>query len=118
MKKCLPGPYTFILNANSNVPKILHTSKNTIGIRVPANMIAREVVNQLQAPVLNASIKDEDEILQYTTDPEIIYERYKHKVDIVIDGGVGGNVPSSILDCTGSSIVVVREGLGEVTEWL
>ncbi|MCS6823731.1 MAG: L-threonylcarbamoyladenylate synthase [Cytophagaceae bacterium] len=120
MKKCLPGPYTFILNANNKVPDLLHlhTRKNTVGIRVPDNTIAREIVRALEHPILNCSIKDEDEIVQYTTDPEEIYRQYKHKVDLIIDGGTGGNIPSSVLDCTGSSIIVVREGLGNVEEWL
>ena len=114
MKKALPGPYTFILNANNNVPKILHTKKNTIGIRVPDHKVAREIVKELGNPVLNSSIKDQDEILEYTTDPELIFESYKHLVDIVIDSGFGGNSPSTILDCTNDEIEIIREGLGEV----
>ena len=118
MKKALPGPYTFILNANNNVPKILHTKKNTIGIRVPAHKVPREVVKELGNPLLNSSIKDEDEILEYTTDPELIFERYKHLVDIVIDSGVGGNSPSTIIDCTNDDIEIIRIGLGEVEDIL
>ena len=112
MKKSLPGPYTFILKANNNVPKILHTKKNTVGIRVPNHNVPREIVKELGNPLLNSSIKDTDEILVYTTDPEEIYERYKHLVDMVIHSGFGGNEPSTILDCTDYEVVVIREGKG------
>ncbi len=114
MKKALPGPYTFILEANNNVPKLLQSNKKTVGVRVPDNNIILEIVRQLGHPILSASIKDDDEIIEYTTDPELIHERYEKMVDIVIDGGFGGNVPSTVIDCTGDSIVVVREGKGDV----
>lgn len=114
MKKSLPGPYTFILRANNNVPKILHTKKNTVGIRVPNHNVPREIVKELGNPLLNSSIKDIDEIVVYTTDPEEIYERYKHLVDIVIHSGFGGNEPSTILDCTGNEVEVIREGKGSI----
>jgi tRNA threonylcarbamoyl adenosine modification protein (Sua5/YciO/YrdC/YwlC family) len=116
MKKALPGPYTFILNANNNVPKILHTRKNTIGIRVPNHTIPRMIVKELGNPILNSSIKDADKIVEYTTDPEEIYERYKHFADLIINSGFGGNTPSSILDCTGNEVEIIREGLGNIHE--
>lgn len=115
MKRVLPGPYTFILEANNSVPKLLQSNKKTIGVRVPDNNIIREVVLQLGHPILSTSVKDDDEIVEYTTDPELIYERYGDMVDIVIDGGFGDNVPSTILDCTGDDIEVVREGKGDIT---
>jgi len=114
MKKVLPGPYTFILNSNNNVPKILHTKKNTVGIRIPDHLVARTIVKELGNPILNASVKDDNEIIQYTTDPEEIYDRYKHLVDIVINSGYGGNIPSTILDCTDNSVEIIREGAGEL----
>ena len=114
MKKVLPGPYTFILTSNNNVPKILHTKKNTIGIRVPNHIIPRTIVKELGNPILNSSIKDIDKIIEYTTDPEEIYERYKHLVDFVIDSGAGGNRASTILDCTGDEVEIIREGQGAI----
>lgn len=114
MKQVLPGPYTFILNASNNVPNILHTKKKTIGIRVPDNKIIRLIIEELGNPILSTSIKNEDEVLEYTTDPEEIYERYKNFVDVIIDGGFGGNEASTILDCTTSEIEVVRVGKGSV----
>lgn len=116
MKKVLPGPYTFILEANNSVPKIVQSNKKTVGIRVPDNNIIREVVRQLGHPILSTSVKDEDEMLEYTTDPELIYERFGDLVDIVIDGGYGDNEPSTVLDCTQGEIEVLREGKGSVEE--
>jgi tRNA threonylcarbamoyl adenosine modification protein (Sua5/YciO/YrdC/YwlC family) len=112
MKKALPGPYTFILEANNNVPKILNSNKKTVGIRVPDNDIPRLLVKELGSPILTTSIRDEDEVIEYSTDPELIYEKYRDLVDIVIDGGYGQNVASTILDCTGDEIEIIREGLG------
>ncbi len=116
MKRVLPGPYTFILDSSTKVPKILGHSKKTVGIRVPNNGIIRNIVNLLGHPVINTSVKDDDLIVEYTTDPELIYQKYKHKVDIVIDGGSGGNVPSTIVDCTDDDFEIVREGLGDITQ--
>ena len=116
MKQVLPGPYTFILNASSNVPNILNTKKKTIGIRVPDNKIVLMLVKELGNPLLSTSIKNDDEVLEYTTDPEEIYDRYKNYVDVIIDGGFGGNEASTILDCTGSEIEIVREGKGGVED--
>ena len=114
MKSSLPGPFTFILNANSNVPKILKSKKKTIGIRIPRNNIILEIVKELGRPILTTSIHDNDEIIDYTTDPELIYENFKDKVDLIIDGGYGGNIPSTIVDCTGDEIWIVREGAGQI----
>jgi len=116
MKKVLPGPYTFILEANNNVPKIVQSNKKTVGIRVPDNPIIREIVRQLGHPILSTSVKDDDEVLEYTTDPELIYERFGDRVDIVIDGGYGDNEPSTVLDCTSGDIEVIREGKGSIDE--
>ncbi|MDW8273694.1 MAG: L-threonylcarbamoyladenylate synthase [Chitinophagales bacterium] len=114
MKRLLPGPYTFILNGNNNLAKIFGYPKKTIGIRVPDNPIARAIVDELGAPILSASIKNEDTVLEYITDPEEIYQVYQDIVDIVIDGGPGGNIPSTIIDYTGNEPVLVREGAGAV----
>lgn len=114
MKRSLPGPYTFILNGNHNLSKIYGYNKKTIGIRVPDNKIARAIVAALGAPILSASIKNEDTILEYITDPGEIYEVYEKQVDMVIDGGPGGNVPSTIIDYTGAGPLLVREGAGAI----
>lgn len=118
LKKMLPGPYTFILESSSKVPKILDINKKTVGIRIPDHNIPRAIVKQLGNPLITSSIKDDDIIKEYTTNPEDIFEDFKNKVDIVIDGGAGGNVPSSVIDCTGDQIVVLRKGLGEVDSFL
>ncbi|HCE56226.1 MAG TPA: threonylcarbamoyl-AMP synthase [Prolixibacteraceae bacterium] len=111
MKKNLPGAFTFILEANNNLPKYFK-GKKTVGIRVPDNNIIREIIRELGNPILSTSIKDDDEILEYTTDPELIYEKYGEIADVVIDGGYGEIVPSTIVDCTGDEVVIVREGKG------
>lgn len=116
LKKALPGPFTFIFEANNNVPKLLSSSKKTAGIRVPDNNIAREIVRVLGNPIVSASIHDEDEILEYSTDPELIYEKYKDKVDIVIDGGYGDNLPSTVVDCTNGGFQIIRQGKGFLEE--
>lgn len=117
LKKALPGPFTFILESNSNVPKILDTNKKTVGVRIPDHPVPIMIVNLLGNPIVTTSIKDDDEILEYTTDPEVIYEEFKHKVDIVIDGGYGGNIPSTVVDCTQEEFVIIREGLGDIHEY-
>jgi tRNA threonylcarbamoyl adenosine modification protein (Sua5/YciO/YrdC/YwlC family) len=114
MKSYLPGPYTFILNASSNVPKIMKQKKKTVGIRIPDNNIILEIVRHLGHPILTTSLKEDDEIIEYSTDPDIIHEEYKDLVDMVIDGGFGGVVPSTIIDCTSDEPFLIREGLGEV----
>lgn len=115
LKKALPGPYTFILPSSSKVPKLLDVNKKTVGIRVPDNKIPLSIVESLGNPIISASIKDEDHVIEYTTDPSLIYERFSGLVDAVIDGGYGKNTASTILDCTGSEIEVVREGAGALT---
>lgn len=112
MKKVLPGPYTFILNSNSSVPKILNAKKKTVGIRVPDNNIPRQIVKELGHPIITSSIQGEDNVIEYSTDPSLIFEKYENLVDIVIDGGYGGNVPSTVIDCSKDYIEIVREGLG------
>ncbi len=114
MKRNLPGPFTFILNANNNVPKLLKSKRKTVGIRVPDNNIVREIVRELGNPILSTSVVDEDEILEYTTDPELIYEKYNDLVDIVIDGGYGENIPSAIIDCTNEEWDIIRKGPKEL----
>jgi tRNA threonylcarbamoyl adenosine modification protein (Sua5/YciO/YrdC/YwlC family) len=114
LKRTLPGPYTFIFESNSTVPKILGVNKKTVGIRVPRNHICLELVNLLGNPIVSSSVKDDDEIKEYTTDPEQIWNDFKHLVDLVIDGGPGGNIPSTVVDFTSGEPVVTREGLGSV----
>lgn len=116
MRKTLPGPYTFILDSGSSVPKILDTNKKTVGIRIPDHQVPLQIVKEMGNPLITSSIKDDDAIKTYTTDPEEIYEDLKHKVDIVIDSGPGGNVPSTIIDFTSGSAVIIRQGLGEFVE--
>lgn len=118
LKKALPGPFTFILNASGNVPKMLSSNKKTVGIRVPDNNIAREIVKTLGNPILSSSIRDEDDIIEYSTDPELIHEKYEHLVDIVIDGGYGGNVPSTVVNCTSGDFEIIREGKGDLERYL
>lgn len=114
MKKNLPGPYTFILPANSNVPKIVNANKKTVGIRIPANNIPIHIVRALGNPLITTSLKDDDDIIEYPTDPEEIYEAFKNDVDVVIDGGNGKNIPSTVVDCTVEPAEIVREGLGNL----
>jgi len=114
MKSYLPGPYTFILNASNQVPKSIKHNRKTVGIRIPDNNIILEIVRKLGNPILTTSLKEEDQIVEYPTDPELIHEDYNYLVDAVIDGGFGGMVPSTIIDCSGESPLVIREGLGEV----
>ena len=112
MKQLLPGPYTFVLEASSRVPKMIQ-KKKTVGIRVPDNRIARAIVECLGNPILNASVKEKDPITEYLTDPELIYEKYRDRVDIVIDGGYGGHTPSTVIRCLDGDIEVTREGKGK-----
>lgn len=114
MKRNLPGPFTFILRANSQIPKLFKKQKKTIGVRIPDNNIIREIVYELGRPIITTSIHDPDEILEYTTDPELIYEKYGSFSNAVIDGGFGNNIPSTIVDCTGDEPVITRQGIGEL----
>jgi len=114
LKRALPGPYTFILPGNNNLPKEFK-KKKTVGIRVPDNSIVKALVKELGNPIVSTSIRDEDDVLEYTTDPELIYEKWDNLVDIVIDGGYGGNVGSTIIDVsTGGLPEVIREGKGSL----
>jgi tRNA threonylcarbamoyl adenosine modification protein (Sua5/YciO/YrdC/YwlC family) len=112
LKNLLPGPYTFIMESSTKVPKILDVNKKAVGIRIPDHNIPRTIVAELGNPLITSSIKDDDHIKEYTTDPEEIYSDFKNQVDIVIDGGAGGNIPSTVIDCTGSELIMVRQGLG------
>jgi tRNA threonylcarbamoyl adenosine modification protein (Sua5/YciO/YrdC/YwlC family) len=114
MKRNLPGPFTFILEANSNVPKLMKSKKKTVGIRIPDNPIILEIVKELGNPILTTSVHSDDEVLEYTTDPELIYEDMGNLVDLVIDGGYGNNIPSTIVDCTSGDIEVIRQGEREL----
>ena len=113
LKRALPGPYTFILPGNNNLPKEFK-KKTTVGIRVPNNSIALEIVKLLGNPIVSTSIRDEDEMIEYTTDPELIFEKWQNLVDMVIDGGYGNNVGSTIIDLSGDEPIVVREGKGSL----
>lgn len=113
LKRALPGPYTFILPGNNDLPKEFR-KKKTVGIRVPDNNIAREIVRVLGNPIVSTSIHDEDEVLEYSTDPELIFEKWQNKVDLVIDGGYGDNVASTIIDLSGYEPEVIREGKGDI----
>ncbi|MBT5749825.1 MAG: threonylcarbamoyl-AMP synthase [Flavobacteriales bacterium] len=118
MKKTLPGPYTFILEANNSIPKIFKNSKKEIGIRIPDNNIPREIVKELGNPIATTSVKDKDMLIEYSTDPELIYEHFNKLVDIVIDGGYGEAVPSTILNCTNNTPEIIRKGKGDITPFL
>lgn len=112
MKKNLPGPFTFILPTSNELPKI-YKNRKEVGIRVPDNLIIRTLVKELGNPILTMSVHHEDEIIEYSTDPELIYEKYENQVDIVIDGGYGGTEPSTVIDCTTNDFEVIRQGKGE-----
>lgn len=112
LKRNLPGPFTFIVQANNQIPKLFKNKKKTVGIRIPDNNIVLELVRELGRPIITTSIHDPDELIEYTTDPELIYEKYRDFADAIIDGGFGKNEASTIVDCTGDEIVVVRQGLG------
>jgi len=112
LKRYLPGPFTFILHANSNVPKYFKGKKKTVGIRIPDNSIIQEIVRELGNPIMSTSIHDEDEIVEYSTDPELIHEKFVDIADLVIDGGYGDNIPSTIVDCTDEIPQIIRQGKG------
>lgn len=114
LKRNLPGPFTFLLPASSRVPDKALERRRTIGIRIPAHPVARAVVEALGCPMITASVKDDDEVVEYTTDPELIEERYGREVSLVIDGGMGDNVPTTVVDLTGDEPEIVREGRAEL----
>ncbi|WP_405211969.1 L-threonylcarbamoyladenylate synthase [Dokdonia sp. Asnod2-E02] len=111
LKRALPGPYTFILPGNNNLPSSFKKKKE-VGIRVPDNEITRAIVRALGNPIVSTSIYDEDEVIEYTTDPELIFEKWQNRVDVIVDGGYGGNVPSTVIDLTGDEPILIREGKG------
>lgn len=113
LKRAFPGPYTFILNGSNSLPSAFKKKKE-VGIRVPDNSITRAIVEALGNPIISTSIRDEDEIIEYTTDPELIYEKWGDLVELVIDGGYGGNVPSTIIDLTSGEPALIREGKGSL----
>ena len=114
LKRNLPGPFTFILPASSRVPDKALERRRTIGIRIPSHPVARAVVEALGSPMITASVKDDDEVVEYTTDPELIEERYGREVSLVIDGGIGDNVPTTVVDLTGDEPEILREGRGDL----
>lgn len=114
LNKNLPGPFTFILQANNKLPKLFDTNRKTIGIRIPDNTILQRITDQLGRPLVTTSIHDEDEILEYSTDPELIKERYEKMVDLIIDGGMGNLKPSTVVDCSTEVPEIIREGIGEL----
>ena len=111
LKRALPGPYTFILPGNNNLPSVFKKKKE-VGIRVPDNEITRAIVRELGNPIISTSIYDEDEVIEYTTDPELIFEKWQNRVDVIVDGGYGGNIPSTVIDLTGDEPILIREGKG------
>lgn len=116
MKKALPGPFTFVLEASSKVPRLAGVRKKTVGIRVPNNQIPLCIVQELGNPIISTSIHDEDEIIEYATDPELIYEKFRNLVDVVIDGGYGHNVPSTVVDLEDDRFEVLRQGAGNIND--
>ena len=118
MRRALPGPFTFILNANNSVPHYFQSKKKTVGIRIPNHLVPLQIVEKLGNPIMSTSIHDEDEIIEYSTDPELIHEKYRDIVDIVVDSGHGGNIASTVVDCTGEEPVIIREGKGNLEQFL
>lgn len=113
LKRALPGPYTFILPGNNNLPTVFKKKKE-VGIRVPDNSITNAIISELGNPIVSTSIYDEDEVIEYMTDPELIYEKWNDLVDVIVDGGYGDNVPSTVIDLTGGDPVLIREGKGSL----
>lgn len=112
LKRNLPGPFTFIVQANNQIPKLFMGKKKTVGIRIPDNNIVLELSRELGKPIITTSIHDSDEVFEYITDPELIYEKYRDFADAVIDGGFGKNDASTVVDCTGEEILIIRQGPG------
>lgn len=115
MKKALPGPYTFILNANTRIPKLFKNKKKEVGIRIPNNNIPREIVKELGNPIVTTSVKDEDMVIKYSTDPELIYEYFKTQIDLLISSGYGASTPSTIIKCTNDFPEILRIGKGDTS---
>ncbi len=115
MKRALPGAFTFILNASSEVPKLFKTNKKTVGIRIPDLNIPRLIAQELDSPLIATSVHDDDDVIEYTTDPELIHEKYADLVDIVIDAGYGNNLASTVVDCTEGHPEIIREGAGDTS---
>ncbi len=118
LKKALPGPFTFVFEANTNAPRYGGTKRKTIGIRVPDHQICCELVKGLGNPIVSTSIHDEDDVIEYSTDPELIFEKYQNLVDIVIDGGFGHNIASTVIDCQEDAFTVLRQGAGDIEQYL
>ncbi len=118
MRRALPGPFTFILNANNEVPHFFQSKKKTVGIRIPNHNVPIQIVEHLGNPIMTTSIHNDDEIIDYQTDPELIYEKFHRLVDIVIDSGHCGLVPSTVVDCTGDEMHIVRQGKGIIEDYI
>lgn len=118
MRKALPGPFTFVLKANNNVPKLFKSKKKTVGIRIPDNSICRAIVKELGHPIVSTSVHSDDKIIDYITDPEILHEKFRDSIDIVIDGGIGKNRHSTVVDCSDGSFRIVRQGAGNIEQFL
>ena len=114
LRKNLPGPFTFILPASTRIPKLFDSNKKSVGIRIPDSNIVKEIVKSLGHPMVTSSLHDDDEILEYTTDPYVIEEKWKNEVDLIIDGGYGKNEPSTVIDCSQGDFQIVRQGIGEL----
>jgi tRNA threonylcarbamoyl adenosine modification protein (Sua5/YciO/YrdC/YwlC family) len=112
LKRNLPGPFTFIVKANNQIPPLFRNKKKTVGIRIPNNNIILELIRDLGRPMITSSLHEHDDVIEYMTDPELIHEKYRDFADMVIDGGYGGNIPSTVVDCTEDEPVIVRQGLG------
>lgn len=117
LRQCLPGPYTFIMDANNNVPRNYLNPNKTIGVRVPSNPICNAIIEAVGCPFVGTSVRtlDQERESEYVTDPELIHELFGHQVDIVVDGGIGEDVPSTVVDCSGGNMEVVRYGKGEIS---
>jgi len=114
MKRCLPGPFTFILESGSNINRIMNTRRKTVGVRIPANPVTLGLVEKLGCPIVSTSLHDDDEIVKFPTDPDEIFDHYSDKVDAVINGGYGKNEESTVVDCIGPEPVIIRQGLGQI----
>ena len=118
LNKSLPGPFTYILNASNQIPKLFDSKKKTVGIRIPDNKIVLETIESLGNPIAVTSVHDEDEILDYTTDPNAIYERYENDVELIVDGGFGNNEASTVVDCSNDNFEIIRQGIGDLDLYL